>query len=107
DPSECDRWGLEVSARIVDDQNQYAESLGEQGTPGFTTVDLRGYLNATDQLTFNFGVENLTNKYYQEHLDPHGRELRFSPFLPALPLLSSGTVYRPGINFYFSSEYIY
>ena len=85
------QWAVEFSARIVDNQDRIATSLLEQQTPGFTTFDLRGFLQATDNLLLVAGVENLTDKNYQEHFDP--RNLT--------------QVFQPGRNFYFGAELVY
>lgn len=88
----CDgRYGLEFSARIVDNQDRVARTLLETETSGFTTYDLRGFLQATDSLLLVAGVENLTDKNYQEHFDPR----------------NLANVFRPGINYYFGAEVVY
>lgn len=85
------RWALEFSSRIVDNQDRIATTLLEQETPGFTTYDLRGFLQATDNLLLVAGVENLTDKNYQEHFDPR----------------NITQVFQPGRNFYFGAELLY
>lgn len=91
EPDVQQRWAVEFSARIVDNQDRYASSLLEQATPGFTTYDLRGYWQATDSLLLIAGVENLTDKQYREHLD----------------LRTGLGVYQPGRSFYFGTELQY
>jgi outer membrane receptor protein involved in Fe transport len=91
DPDEQCRWAVELSARIVDNQDRVASSLFEQETPGFTTYDARGYWQATDHLLLIAGVENLTDKQCREHLD----------------LRTGYGVYQPGRSFYFGSELQY
>lgn len=93
--SETPRWQLEVSARMVAGQNSVASSLGELPTPGFTTFDIRGYWQATERLLLTAGVENVGDKLYREHLDPIAGNLIGYPF------------YRPGTNFYFTSQFTY
>ncbi len=88
EPVERPRYGAEFAARIVDNQDRVATSLGELATPGYTTYDIRGYWRACDNLTLISGVENLTDKFYQEHLD----------------LRTGRGVFQPGINFYFVAE---
>ena len=94
-------WGLECMLRIVDNQDRFnsnpAAALIEQPTPGFTTVDLRGYRKINDAVTFYAGVENVGDQNYQEHLDSR----------VDLNLLYPGGVYRPGTNFYFLLETVY
>jgi outer membrane receptor protein involved in Fe transport len=91
DPNEQRRWAVEFSARIVDNQDRVASSLLEQETAGFTTYDLRAYWQATDCMLLVAGVENLTDKYYREHLD----------------LRTGYGVFQPGRSFYFGTELQY
>ncbi len=85
------RYGVELAARIVDDQNRVATSLLESETPGFTTYDVRGFWRVCKNLMLVSGVENLTDKQYREHLDSRN----FS------------SVFQPGVNFYFGAELTY
>lgn len=84
-------WGLELEARIVDDQSRVATSLFEQATPGFTIWNLRGFWRPYDDFTVIAGVENFGDRYYREHLDYR----------------SGLGVYQPGANFYMSTELTY
>jgi outer membrane receptor protein involved in Fe transport len=95
EPRDRARWGVEISARLVDNQDRIAASLLERATPGFTVYDLRVFLRPTEQLQLVGGVENFTDKHYQEHLDYH----------PANP--AALATFRPGVNFYFGSELQY
>ncbi len=90
DPCPGQRWGIEFSARVVDNQDRVAESLDEEPTPGFTTYDIRGY-RWMGPVLLTGGVENLTDKFYQEHIDYR----------------SGLGVFRPGISGYFGSEWRY
>lgn len=91
EPVDNPRWGIEFAARVVDNQDRIARSLREQETPGFTTYDLRSYWQVSDSLLVLAGVENFTDKRYQEHLD----------------LRTGNGVFRPGVNFYFGAELEY
>lgn len=90
DPTAADRWGLELSARVVDNQDRVATTLEEIATPGFTTYDIRFYLREGAWL-FTSGFENLTDKFYREHLDYR----------------SGRGVYQPGMSFYTGLEVTY
>ncbi|PNY36520.1 hypothetical protein C2E31_11695 [Rhodopirellula baltica] len=90
DPNPKPTWGIELMARVVDNQSRVARTLEEQPTPGFTTYDVRGY-RAINQWLFTAGIENFTNKFYQEHIDYR----------------SGRGVYRPGISAYFGTEVTY
>ena len=85
-------WTIEFSVRIVDNQDRVADrSLLEKATPGFTTFDIRGYWRPNDRLSFAFGVLNLTDKHYREHLDNRG----------------GNQLFQPGITGYIGSEISY
>lgn len=90
-------WVVEMSARIVDNQDRIATSLVETESPGFTTFNVRSVVQATEQFSMIVGVENLTDKYYREHLDLRG--------VPGLG--GSGGVFQPGRNWYFGGELTY
>ena len=85
------RWGVELAARIVDDQGLVATSLGELPTPGFTTFDIRGFWRAKDSLYMFAGVENLTDNNYLEHFDSR---------------IDVNPVYQPGVNFFLGTELV-
>ena len=91
EPSQQPRWAVELSARIVDNQDRVASSLLERESAGFTTYDLRGYWHATDRLLLVAGFENFTDKQYREHLD----------------LRTGQGVFQPGVNFYSGIELRY
>ena len=71
-------------ARVVDTQDRFAEALGEERTGGFTVYSIRDFWQVFDNVLLTAGVENLTDRGYQEHLD----------------LRTGLGVYQPGINFY-------
>ena len=93
DPNDETRWAVEFSARIVDNQDRVARSLEEKETAGFTVYDLRSYWRARDGWLLVFGVENLTDKQYREHLN----------FIAD----NGFAVFQPGISFNFGSELTY
>jgi iron complex outermembrane receptor protein len=96
-----ENWGLEFSARIVDDQDRIAQGIFTDGvftsfprvereTPGFTVLDLRGYYRWSEGVRLVAGIENIGDLDYQEHLDSRVDLTYGTP----------GGVFRPGINFY-------
>ncbi|QEG40538.1 TonB-dependent receptor [Roseimaritima ulvae] len=90
DPSPEDRWGVEFMARVVDNQDRIAATLQEIETPGFTVYNIRTY-QRYGTLLVTAGVENLTDKFYREHIDYR----------------SGLGVFRPGVSFYFGGELTY
>jgi outer membrane receptor protein involved in Fe transport len=87
EPTRSPRWSIELGARMVDEQNLVATSLGEVPTPGFTIWDLRSYWQVSQALLLTAGVENFTDKFYREHLDPRSG-------------FPGDQLFRPGTNFY-------
>jgi outer membrane receptor protein involved in Fe transport len=85
------RWSVDFSARIVDAQNRVARSLGEEPTPGFTVYDLRTYWQVNERWAFNAGIENVFDRFYQEHLD----------------IRTGRGVFQPGRNYYIVAELRY
>lgn len=85
------RWGAEFAARVVDNQDRIARNLAEQTTPGFTTFDLRAFSQVSDGLLVVAGIENLTDKNYQEHFDAR----------------NVASVFQPGANYYLGVELTY
>ena len=86
---------IELSARVVDNQDRVASSLLEFPTAGFTTWDIRSVwgFERWDGLTVLAGCENFTDKAYREHLDFQSR--------------SGVNVFQPGANFYVGADWVY
>lgn len=85
------KWSAEFVARVVAGQNRVARTLNERTTGGFATFDIRTAYRPTENLSLIFGVENLADRFYREHLD----------------LRTGRGVYQPGRNFYFGTELVY
>jgi outer membrane receptor protein involved in Fe transport len=96
------RYQMEFEARMVAGQNNVARSLGEFTTPGFTIFNLRSFWRVNDAWILTAGVENIGDLLYREHLDPIASTiLRARTGIPVAPL------YRPGTNFFFTSQVTY
>mgnify|MGYP001214239149 CR=1 FL=1 len=93
DPCPDQRWAVEFAAQIWDDQSQVANTLLERPTPGYTVCDIRAFYRANECMTWTIGVENLTNKFYQNHFDP-----KVNP-------TSTLGVFQPGTMFYTGFEW--
>ena len=89
------RWNIELSARIVDNQDRVATSLLEFTTPGFTTWDLRAIWQPDrwEGLSVVTGIENFTDKTYREHLDFRSR--------------AGADIFQPGASYYFGADVTY
>ncbi|MFN3190555.1 MAG: TonB-dependent receptor [Aureliella sp.] len=91
DDSPAQRWGVEYSMRAVGRQDRVARTLEEIETPGFLTMDVRGFRQIGSGWLATGGIENLTDRFYREHLDYR----------------SGFGVFRPGIGFYSGLEWNY
>jgi iron complex outermembrane recepter protein len=99
--------GLEFSARFVAAQDRVADGdrgsitpfAEEQITPGFQTMDLRGYFRARKGMLFTGGVTNLADHDYFEHFDFRSGV--------GTPQNNSGRVLQMGRNFYVGMELNY
>lgn len=91
EPTPQQRWGIEFSSRMVARQRRVAATLEEIETPGFATLDLRAYRRLGQRATWTGGVENMTDRFYREHLDYR----------------TGLGVFRPGVNFYTGLELFY
>lgn len=91
DNSPQQNWGVEFSSRMVARQSRIAATLEEIETPGFMTLDVRSYRRFAKRSLLTAGIENLTDRFYREHLDYR----------------SGFGVFRPGINFYTGIELNY
>ena len=64
-----ERFFVEGILHLVSEQNRVAASRAETPTEGYTTIDLRAGVEALQNLEFHFGVINLTDKEYVNHLN--------------------------------------
>jgi outer membrane receptor protein involved in Fe transport len=76
---------------MVDRQDRVAATLYEQVTPGFTILNARAFWRPWEDFGIFSGVENITDRFYREHLD----------------FRSGRGTYRPGVNFYLLTEIVY
>lgn len=72
--------GAELLVRMVDQQDRLGvlrtgnlsdvgQETFETRTPGFTTVNLRGYWNPSERVRLIAGIENLLDRTFLQHLD--------------------------------------
>ena len=59
----------EINVRMVASQNLVSEAYNEEKTPGFTLLNFKINYSYSTQLQINFGVNNLLNIVYYEHLN--------------------------------------
>jgi iron complex outermembrane receptor protein len=83
-------WWWEIGGRFVARQRRIDPAFGENETPGFAVIHLRGGTEIGRALAVNLAVENLLDKEYHEHLT---REAA----LPVGGLARGGEVPAPGL----------
>ena len=57
-----------LETKMVAKQDKVSAYNGEQATPSYTLVNLRGRLKLNENAGLNFGVENVFDKFYYDHL---------------------------------------
>ncbi len=63
-----DNWQLQAISEIFAAQNHVAEFNDEEKSSGYGLLHLQGQIDLTDQLQLRAGVENITDRKYQDHL---------------------------------------
>jgi len=84
----------ELSVRYVSDQSRISPEFGETRTPSFVLLDLKLAFQVTEGFSFDFGVQNLLDELYYEHLN---RSVRGS----------GNPIFAPGRNFFMHVNYTF
>ncbi|BFM17172.1 TonB-dependent receptor [Maricurvus nonylphenolicus] len=61
-------WKVSAVSEIFDAQNHVAEFNEEQKSSGYGLLHLQGQIDINEQLQLRAGIDNLTDKKYQDHL---------------------------------------
>jgi iron complex outermembrane receptor protein len=64
---------LSLISEITAAQNNVSEFNSEQKTSGYSLFHIKAHFTVSDQLTLRAGINNLTNKRYQDHLSGYNR----------------------------------
>ena len=70
---EMPRWSVSVEGQATARQNKVAVSNNEARTGGHFLVNLSGHWLVREGLRLDLGVENLFDRYYEEHLAGYNR----------------------------------
>jgi iron complex outermembrane receptor protein len=84
----------ELQFRYVAEQSRNSTEFGENATPSFILIDVKTEYQFSDQFILNFGVNNLLDKSYFEHLN---RSVRGTN----APILAPGRNLFINLNFEF------
>lgn len=94
------RYFFESTLKVTDRQNRVAVTRGEKPTNGFETVAVKTGIELIDGLRFRFGIENLFDADYVNHLNAN------NPFA-GIPIanFSDERIPEPGRIFSFNVDY--
>ena len=67
------RWRIGVEAVTVAAQNKVSTENSEQKTSGYAVFNLNSNYKPTQNMTLTAGINNLFNRYYQNHLSGYNR----------------------------------
>ncbi|WP_286234547.1 TonB-dependent receptor [Thalassotalea sediminis] len=68
-----DGWQVTTRLHAFASQDNVATLNHEKSTAGYGYIDIVGDYQLANQLSLNFGVKNLTNREYQDHLSAYNR----------------------------------
>ena len=66
-------WGATFENVLYAEQNKVSTTNGEQTTAGYGLLNARGYWQLSREMRLGFGVDNLFDKRYQDHLGGYNR----------------------------------
>ncbi|MGK0442863.1 MAG: iron complex outermembrane receptor protein [Pseudohongiellaceae bacterium] len=66
-------WGSTFESVIYNKQKDVSETNREQETAGYSLFNARGYWQVSEGLRLGFGLNNITDKRYQDHLAGYNR----------------------------------
>ncbi|EAW32797.1 TonB-dependent receptor [marine gamma proteobacterium HTCC2143] len=66
-------WSLTIESMLYAKQNKISETNSEQETSGYGLLNVKGYWQLNSEWRLGFGVDNLLDKKYQDHLAGYNR----------------------------------
>lgn len=66
-------WSLSLEGQAIAAQKKLSSTNGEAPSSGYLLANIYGYWRTRDGLRLDFGVENLFDRYYLEHLAGYNR----------------------------------
>lgn len=70
---EAANWSLSVEGQAIAAQKKLSSTSGEMPSKGYFLANLYGHWLVRDGLRLDFGIENLFDRYYLEHLAGYNR----------------------------------
>lgn len=66
-------WGVSLEGVVYDEQNKVSKTNSEQKSDGYGLVNLNGYWHLARNTRLGFGVDNIADKKYRDHLGGYNR----------------------------------
>jgi iron complex outermembrane receptor protein len=66
-------WSLTIESVLYAKQDKISETNSEQKTSGYGLLNVKGYWQLSNEWRLGFGVDNLLDKKYQDHLAGYNR----------------------------------
>ena len=67
------QWGATIENVLYAEQNKVSKTNSEQTTAGYGLLNAGGYWQLSTEMRLGFGVDNLLDKRYQDHLSGYNR----------------------------------
>lgn len=92
-------WGATLESQLYDKQDKVSDTNSEQETAGYGLVNARGYWQLSGETRLGFGIDNVLDKSYRDHLTGYNRVM-------GNPDIAKGDrLYGYGRNFYARVDY--
>jgi len=98
---QAEQWKLELINELFAKQNKVSEYNSEANTSGYGLLHLSANYQVNDDLQLRAGIDNLTDKRYQEHLAGYNRVMGNDDIAVGERLYGTGRSARVGVTYQF------
>lgn len=98
---QADQWKVSLVSELLAEQNKVSEYNSEAKTSGYGLLHLSANYQVNDDLQLRAGIDNLTDKRYQEHLASYNRVLGNDDIAVGDRLYGTGRSARVGVTYQF------
>ncbi len=98
---QAEQWKLELINELFAKQNKVSEYNSEANTSGYGLLHLAANYQVNDDLQLRAGIDNLTDKRYQEHLAGYNRVAGNDDIAVGERLYGTGRSARVGVTYQF------
>ncbi|NRB41947.1 MAG: TonB-dependent receptor [Pseudomonadales bacterium] len=68
-------WAMTVECIVYDKQDKVSATNNEQTTSGYSLLNIKGYWQVSQYARLGFGIDNITDKSYSDHLGGYNRAM--------------------------------